>query len=114
MPLDETSGAEPAVIARAAHRRDGQRDWLAPNAAERVIRRSAGAPRRIRAGDVMILVRSRGAFFEAMIRALKAKGIPTAGADRLLLRNSHRGDGPRRRRPRRAAARRRPDARRPC
>ena len=33
----------------------------------------------------MILVRSRGAFFEAMIRALKERGVPVAGADRLSL-----------------------------
>ena len=36
----------------------------------------------------MVLVRSRGAFFEAMIRALKENDIATAGADRLLLRDS--------------------------
>ena len=44
--------------------------------------------RRIAAGDVMILVRSRGAFFEAMIRALKERRVKTAGADRLTLRDS--------------------------
>ncbi len=31
----------------------------------------------------MILVRRRDAFFEAMVRALKAAGVPVAGADRL-------------------------------
>ena len=40
---------------------------------------------RIRAGDVMILVRKRGAFFECMIRALKRAGVPVAGADRMEL-----------------------------
>ena len=39
----------------------------------------------------MILVRSRGAFFEAMIRALKENDIAAAGADRLMLRNSSGG-----------------------
>ena len=34
---------------------------------------------------MLILVRSRGPFFEAMIRALKENRIPTAGADRLEL-----------------------------
>jgi ATP-dependent helicase/nuclease subunit A len=43
------------------------------------------AGRIIRPGDVLILVRSRGAFFEAMIRALKQRGVPVAGADRLAL-----------------------------
>jgi len=41
--------------------------------------------RPIRPDDIMILVRKRDAFFEAMIRALKEKAIPTAGSDRLAL-----------------------------
>jgi len=41
--------------------------------------------RPIRPGDVLILVRRRNAFAEAMIRALKAKGIPVAGEDRMML-----------------------------
>lgn len=41
--------------------------------------------RPVRPGDILILVRKRGAFFEAVIRALKKNGIPTAGADRLQL-----------------------------
>ncbi len=36
-------------------------------------------------GDVLILVRQRGALFEAIIRALKAADIPVAGADRMVL-----------------------------
>ena len=35
----------------------------------------------------MILVRTRNAFFEAMIRALKDRKVKVAGADRLLLRD---------------------------
>jgi len=87
MPVDETSGVEPPVIA-ARRIAATIKAWLAPNAAERVFDVAAGKPRRIRPGDVMILVRSRGAFFEAMIRALKENDIATAGADRLLLRDS--------------------------
>jgi ATP-dependent exoDNAse (exonuclease V) beta subunit len=41
--------------------------------------------RPIRAGDVLILVRRRNAFFVEMVRALKACGVPVAGADRLVL-----------------------------
>src|SRR6185436_7851446 len=37
------------------------------------------------AGDVLVLVRKRGAAFEAVIRALKGAGVPVAGADRLDL-----------------------------
>ena len=44
---------------------------------------SRGRP--IRAGDIMVLVRRRGAFVEDLIRALKARSIPVAGADRMIL-----------------------------
>ena len=37
------------------------------------------------AGDILILVRQRGALFEAIIRAIKTAGVPVAGADRLML-----------------------------
>ncbi len=39
----------------------------------------------INAGDIIILVRRRGTFFNSVIRALKAAGVPVAGADRLKL-----------------------------
>jgi ATP-dependent helicase/nuclease subunit A len=39
----------------------------------------------VRAGDILVLVRQRGALFEAIIRAIKTAGIPVAGADRLVL-----------------------------
>lgn len=42
---------------------------------------ATGAP--IRPGDVLVLVRKRGAFVEAVNRAMKARGLPVAGADRL-------------------------------
>jgi ATP-dependent helicase/nuclease subunit A len=38
-----------------------------------------------RFGDVLILVRRRGALFDEIIRALKREGVPVAGADRLKL-----------------------------
>ncbi|HLH87744.1 MAG TPA: double-strand break repair helicase AddA [Xanthobacteraceae bacterium] len=41
--------------------------------------------RPMRAGDVLVLVRQRGALFEAIIRALKQRHIAVAGADRLVL-----------------------------
>ncbi len=41
--------------------------------------------RPIRPGDILILVRRRNPFAEPMVAALKAKGIPVAGADRMML-----------------------------
>lgn len=38
-----------------------------------------------RPGDILVLVRQRGALFEGIIRALKYAGIPVGGADRLVL-----------------------------
>lgn len=44
---------------------------------------SRGRP--IRAGDVMVLVQSRGSFVELLMRALKSMDVPVAGVDRLTL-----------------------------
>ncbi|MBS4044986.1 MAG: double-strand break repair helicase AddA [Alphaproteobacteria bacterium] len=44
---------------------------------------SLGRP--MQPGDVMILVRRRNVFFEAMVQALKTAGVPVAGADRMKL-----------------------------
>jgi ATP-dependent helicase/nuclease subunit A len=38
-----------------------------------------------RYGDILVLVRQRGALFEAIIRALKNENVDVAGADRLVL-----------------------------
>ncbi len=43
------------------------------------------AGRNIQAGDVMILLRRRGAFAEEMVRQLKQRQIPVAGSDRMVL-----------------------------
>ena len=49
-------------------------------------RRQLLAQRRaVEAGDILILVRQRSNFFDAMIRALWNEGVPVAGADRLKL-----------------------------
>ena len=83
MPLDASSSQDPAVqLARRIAGVIG--DWLSPSSTERVDDGRGGA-RPIAPGDIMILVRSRGPFFEAMIRALKEKNIKAAGADRLAL-----------------------------
>jgi ATP-dependent helicase/nuclease subunit A len=85
MPLDELSRDDPpATLARRIAETIGK--WLSPESRERIVGHD-GAPRRIRPGDVMILVRSRNAFFDAMIRALKDRKVKVAGADRLMLRD---------------------------
>lgn len=47
-----------------------------------------GRHRAAHAGDILVLVRRRKALFEEIIRALKRRGVPVAGADRLSL-SSH-------------------------
>ena len=87
MPLDERPQDDPAVTLarRIAEVVEG---WRSTESRERIVDAKTGEVRRIRASDVLILVRKRDAFFEAMIRALKAAGTPVAGADRLKL-NEH-------------------------
>jgi ATP-dependent helicase/nuclease subunit A len=41
--------------------------------------------RALRPGDIMVLVRRRNEFVGELLRALKQRGIPVAGADRLIL-----------------------------
>ncbi len=52
---------------------------------EAVFDKDRKALRPMHAGDVLILVRRRGALFEEIIRALKQADVPVGGADRLTL-----------------------------
>ncbi len=45
----------------------------------------ASRDRKLRAGDIMVLVRRRNAFVEDLLRELKQRRVPVAGADRLTL-----------------------------
>jgi ATP-dependent helicase/nuclease subunit A len=84
MPVDAPSSHDPAVqLARRIAK--VIQDWLIPGSTERIHDQGGRDGRPIAPGDVMVLVRSRGAFFEAMIRALKEAGVKAAGADRLAL-----------------------------
>jgi len=85
MPLDAVSPDAPA--ATLAGRIAGViASWVSSGSPERIAD-GDGAARPIRPGDVMILVRTRNAFFEAMIRALKDRNVEVEGADRLKLRD---------------------------
>jgi ATP-dependent helicase/nuclease subunit A len=86
MPLDPPSQDDPPVVL-AKRIAEVITSWLRPTSPERVIDPDSNETRRIRESDVMILVRTRNAFFEAMIRALKAADVKTAGADRLKLKD---------------------------
>ena len=52
---------------------------------DKTLNEGKGARRAASFGDVLILVRRRGALFEEILRALKQNLIPVAGADRLAL-----------------------------
>jgi ATP-dependent helicase/nuclease subunit A len=84
MPLD----VEPEVSARnrLAERIAAELEGRLARG-EPVWERVAGqeAPRPLQPGDVMILVQRRGPLFHQIIRRLKARGIPVAGADRIRL-----------------------------
>jgi ATP-dependent helicase/nuclease subunit A len=45
----------------------------------------ASRDRRLRPGDIMVLVRRRNAFVQNLLRELKQRRVPVAGADRLML-----------------------------
>jgi len=84
MPVDMLDRSDPPVIvARRIARTIAS--WIAPGSAESVEDKGTGGRRPIRPGDVMILVRNRNSFFDAIIRALKEARVPVAGADRLKL-----------------------------
>jgi len=69
-PIDSMeSGAPPVRVARRIASEISS--WIRAGEAE--------------AGDIMILVRKRGAFVEILNRELKQAGIPVAGSDRLVL-----------------------------
>ena len=77
-PLDDKPSSSPVV--RLARRiADTIKHWL--DTGETL----ASANRPIRPSDILILVRKRRPFAEAMVAELKARGIPVAGADRIKL-----------------------------
>jgi ATP-dependent helicase/nuclease subunit A len=83
LPLDLLDAQDPAnVVAQRVAQKIAQ--LMKPGSNE-FVHDSQLRQRPVGPGDILILVRTRGPFFEAMIRALKKRAIPTAGADRLEL-----------------------------
>jgi len=84
LPLDLIDAKDPAnLVAQRVAQKIAQ--LIEPGSGEFVHDSQTLRPRPVRPGDILILVCTRGPFFEAMIRALKKRGIATAGADRLEL-----------------------------
>ena len=79
-PFDSTpESAPPAILARRMAQTIG-------NLIGRETIIEKGKARFIEAGDILVLVRKRDSFVNALTRALKRRGnIPVAGADRLIL-----------------------------
>ena len=77
-PFADTA-SQPAVQGLAERIARTIKDWL--QSGERL--ESEGRP--VRAGDILILVRKRRPFADAMVTALKNAGVAVAGADRLRL-----------------------------
>jgi ATP-dependent helicase/nuclease subunit A len=81
-PLDvESEVSAPARLAKAIAER------VKAMIAAREAVWEKGALRPVRAGDVLALVRKRGAMFHELIKAFKRAGLPVAGADRMVLRD---------------------------
>lgn len=77
-PLDEAM-ADPPEVRLANRIAETIKGWLDG----RATLESSGRP--ITPGDILILVRKRQPFATPMVQALKARGIPVAGADRMRL-----------------------------
>ena len=81
-PVDAPS---PLSGARRLARRIARELKAMAGRGDAVFDKDAGALRPFGYGDVLILVRRRGALFHEVIRALKTANVPVGGADRLTL-----------------------------
>jgi ATP-dependent helicase/nuclease subunit A len=84
LPVDALRRSDPANII-AKRIADKIAALIAPGAQEYVFDKDQDGFRPVQPGDILILVRTRNAFFDAVIRALKQNQVPVAGADRLQL-----------------------------
>jgi len=87
-PIDiETGVSAPAKLAKAIATRI--KEMIAAREGVWEIDPQTKEPRLrpMQAGDVLALVRTRGAMFRELIKAFKRAGLPVAGADRMILRD---------------------------
>lgn len=83
-PVDvQTEASVHAQLALAIAKR--AKAWIADG--EAVWDKDAKKLRPMRPGDLLALVRTRGALFRELIKAFKKEGFPVAGADRMTLRD---------------------------
>ena len=82
IPVDALAEDDPAseLADRVARKIEA---LCAPLSSDRVHEGGSRRQRPVRPGDILVLVRTRNAFFEAVIRALKKRRVAVAGADRL-------------------------------
>ncbi len=89
-PTDGAAYELPQGITRV----DDPADRLAARIADRIARMLGEGEllesenRPIRAGDILVLVRRREAFVDKLMSALRARGVPVAGLDRLVITDS--------------------------
>ncbi|MBX9749534.1 MAG: double-strand break repair helicase AddA [Roseococcus sp.] len=76
------SGADARLAAALAAR---IRHMIAHGRLDARCEEDAGQGRRIRAGDILVLVRRRNAFLGQLVRALKERDVPVGGVDRMVL-----------------------------
>ncbi|HEV7227082.1 double-strand break repair helicase AddA [Brevundimonas sp.] len=81
----EPVDAEPEEGSRKALARDLAKEIKRQVEGGVAVHDKGGALKPAGYGDYLVLVRKRDGLFEEILRALKAEGVPTAGADRLML-----------------------------
>ena len=81
----EREGADDPAARLAALIADRVAGWTREPAAEGSDGWLEARGRPIRPGDVLVLVRRRGPFVDHLLRAFKARGVPVAGIDRMVL-----------------------------
>ncbi len=85
MPLDpwDTPRENLRQISAMQRLADALAEWIEGQIRDGVMLQSQGRP--ISAGDFLVLVRRRNNFPAALVRALKSRGVPVAGLDRMML-----------------------------